>query len=71
MTNVGENVRKRGHNAMVTGLAMLVIGVVIALGSAGENGNPALQGWAVLVALAGFITLLIGIGRRREKPPTS
>ena len=71
MTNTGEKTHKRGHNTMVTGLAMLVIGVVIALGSAGENGSPGLQGWAVLVALAGFITLLVGVGRRRETPPTS
>jgi hypothetical protein len=47
---------------------MLVFGVAVALGSAGEYGSPALHNVSVLVALAGFITLAIGIGRRRERP---
>lgn len=63
-----QNVHKRGHNTMVTGLAMLVFGFAVALGSAGELGSPALNSLSTVVAFAGFITLLIGVGRRREKP---
>lgn len=53
---------------MKTGLATLVFGVAIALGTGGENGNPQLSGFAALVALIGFIVTLIGIGKWRERP---
>lgn len=53
---------------MKTGLAMLVFGIAIALAAAGENGNPGLNAFASVVALAGFITALIGIGKWRERP---
>lgn len=68
MTTSGDVHKKRGANAMKTGLAMLVFGVAIALASAGEYGNPSLNGFASLVALAGFITGLIGVGKWRERP---
>lgn len=68
MTNQKGNVKhKRGHNTIVTGLAMLVFGIVFAL-AGGYGDASGLQGFSILVALAGFITLLVGIGRRREKP---
>jgi hypothetical protein len=53
---------------MKTGLAMLVLGVVIALASAGENGNAGLSGFAAFVAFAGFIVALVGLGKWRERP---
>lgn len=68
MTNKTGNVQhKRGHNTMMTGLAMLVMGIVFAL-AGGYGDAPGLQGFAILVALAGFVTLLVGVGRRRETP---
>lgn len=68
MTTQGEVHKKRGANIMKTGLGMLVFGVVIALAAAGENGNAGLSGFASLIAFAGFITLLIGVGKWRERP---
>jgi len=68
MTTQGDVHKKRGAMAMKTGLAMLVFGTVIAMAAAGENGNPQLNAFAVVVAFAGFITLLIGIGKWRERP---
>lgn len=68
MTQNGGTVQhKRGHNTMMTGLALLVFGVAFAL--IGGTGDAAgIQGVGILAAFAGFITLLVGIGRRREKP---
>lgn len=53
---------------MKTGLTMLVLGVVIALGAAGENGNPPLNAFSTVVALAGFVVTLVGVGKWRERP---
>ena len=53
---------------MKTGAGMLVFGIAIALFSAGENGNAALNGFASLVALAGFIVAIVGVGKWRERP---
>jgi hypothetical protein len=51
----------------MTGLALLVFGVAFAI--IGTTGDAAgLQGVGTFAAFAGFITLLVGIGRRREKP---
>lgn len=68
MTQTGVDHKKRGAMAIKVGVAMLVFGVAIALASAGENGNPGLNAFASLVAFAGFITALIGIGKWRERP---
>jgi hypothetical protein len=55
--------------AMKTGLAMLVFGVAIALAfSVGRDKPGGMVGFASLVAFAGFITALIGIGKWRERP---
>lgn len=59
--------KKRGAQIIKIGVAMLVFGVVIALAAAGENGNPQLNAFASVVALAGFITALIGVGKYRER----
>ncbi|RAX50857.1 hypothetical protein DQ353_00190 [Arthrobacter sp. AQ5-05] len=68
MTNTSGNVqRKRGHNTIMTGLAMLVMGIAVAL-VGGYSDAPGLQGFAILVAIAGLVTLLVGVGRRRETP---
>jgi hypothetical protein len=53
---------------MKTGLGMLVFGIAIALASAGENGNAGLNGFSTLVAIAGFIVLIVGVGKWRERP---
>lgn len=53
---------------MRIGAAMLVFGVVIALASAGENGSPQLNAFASVVAFAGFITAIVGLGKWRERP---
>jgi len=68
MTQTGVDHKKRGIMAMRIGAAMLVFGVAIALATAGENGNPQLSGFASVVALAGFITAIIGLGKWRERP---
>jgi hypothetical protein len=59
--------KKRGVQVIKIGVAMLVFGVAIALASAGENGNPQLNAFSSVVALAGFITALIGVGKYRER----
>jgi len=53
---------------MKTGLAMLVFGIAIALATAGEHGNAGLNALSSVVALAGFITALVGVGKWRELP---
>jgi len=68
MTQTGVDHKKRGATIIKIGAAMLVFGVAIALASAGENGNPQLNGFASVVALAGFITAIVGIGKWRERP---
>lgn len=68
MTTQGDTHKRRGAMAIKTGLAMLVFGVAIALAAAGENGNPGLNAFASVVALAGFIVALVGVGKRRERP---
>jgi len=68
MTHTGDVHKRRGANAMKTGLAMLVLGVVIAIATAGENGNAGLSGFAAFVAFAGFIVALVGLGKWRERP---
>jgi len=68
MTQTGVDHKKRGANAMKTGLAMFVFGVIIAIAAAGENGNQQLNAFAIFVAFAGFITALIGLGKWRERP---
>lgn len=68
MTQIGDAHKKRGANIMKTGLGMLVFGIAIALFSAGENGNVALNGFASFVALAGFIVAIVGLGKWRERP---
>lgn len=68
MTQMGDVHKKRGANIMKTGAGMLVFGVMIALFSAGENGNPQLNGFSSVVALAGFIVLIVGVGKYRERP---
>lgn len=64
MGELGSN-KKRGHNARITGLAMLVMGIAVAL-AGGFGDATGLMSFSVLVAFAGFITLLIGIGIGRE-----
>lgn len=61
-----ETTKKRGDKAIKTGLAMLVFGVAIALATA--SAENFLSGFSVLVAFAGFITLIVGFGIRRERP---
>ena len=68
MTTQGDIHKRRGANIMKTGLGMLVFGIVIAIATAGENGNPQLSGFASFVALAGFITAIVGVGKWRERP---
>ena len=68
MGKTGVDHKKRGVNIMKTGAAMLVFGIAIALASAGEQGNPQLNGISVFVAIAGFITLITGVGKYRERP---
>lgn len=69
MSELGTN-KKRGHNARITGLALLVMGTVIAL-AAGTGEATGLMGFSVLVAFAGFITLLVGVGIGRENKPAA
>lgn len=69
MTQTGVDHKKRGANAMKVGLAMLVFGVAIALAfSVGQEKPSGAVGFASLVAFAGFITALIGLGKWRERP---
>lgn len=62
---MGKFVSRKGHNARVTGLAMLVFGIAIALASGGTSG---LTGFSVLVAIGGLVTLIVGVGLGREVP---
>ena len=55
-------VNRRGHNAMVTGLAILVFGLILTVASTGG-----MQGLGIFVAVAGLVTGIIGIGMRRER----
>lgn len=73
MTNAGETKKfqhKRGHNAVMTGLGMLVFGgaIYLAMINGGEEASTSgLAGFSVLVAFAGLLTLIIGFGLRRER----
>lgn len=68
MEKTGVDHKKRGVNIMKTGAAMLVFGIAIALFSAGENGNAQLNAFSTFVAFAGFIVLIVGVGKWRERP---
>lgn len=68
MTTSGDVHKRRGANIMKTGLGMLVFGIAIALATAGENGNAGLNSFSSLVALAGFIVAIVGVGKWRERP---
>jgi hypothetical protein len=69
MTQTGVDHRKRGIQAMRIGAAMLVFGVAIALAfSYGQEEPSAVVGLSAVVALAGFITAIIGLGKWRERP---
>lgn len=69
MTQMGDVHKRRGANIMKTGAGMLVFGIAIALAfSYGQEEPKAVAGWAGLVALAGFIVGLVGIGKWRERP---
>ena len=68
MTTSGDIHKKRGANIMKTGLGMLVFGIAIALFSAGENGSAPLNALSTFVAIAGFIVLIVGVGKYRERP---
>lgn len=63
-------VSKKGHNARITGLSMLVFGIAFAL-AGGYGDGQTLMSISVVVALAGFITFIVGIGLGREKPKES
>lgn len=60
-----KSANRRGHNAMMTGLALLVIGGIFAITGNGSG----MTGFGVLVAVAGLVATIIGIGLRRETPP--
>jgi hypothetical protein len=68
MEKTGVDHKRRGANIMKTGLGMLVFGIAVALFSAGDNGNPQLNALSTFVALAGFIVLIVGVGKWRERP---
>lgn len=68
MNHMGDIHKKRGANIMKTGLGMLVFGTAIALAFGYEQEPNAVMAWATMVALAGFITVFIGIGKWRERP---
>lgn len=68
MTTQGDPHKRRGANIMKVGLGMLVFGVVIAMATAGEHGNAGLSGFSAAIALAGFITAIVGLGKWRERP---
>ncbi|TFH57276.1 hypothetical protein [Glutamicibacter arilaitensis] len=64
---MGKFVSRKGHNARITGLAMLVFGIAFALvGTYGQSDK--LAGFSVFVAVAGFIMFIVGIGLGRETP---
>lgn len=68
MEKTGESTKKRGANVMKVGAGMLVFGIAIALGTAGEHGNAGLNSFSTLVAIAGFITAMIGLALWRQRP---
>jgi hypothetical protein len=68
MNQTGDPNKRRAANIMKTGAGMLVLGVAVALASAGENGNPGLNGFSSFVAFAGLIVLIVGAGKWRERP---
>lgn len=69
MTQTGVDHKKRGIQAMRIGAAMLVFGVAIALAfSVGQEEPSGIVGFASVVALAGFITAIVGLGKWRERP---
>jgi hypothetical protein len=68
MTTSGEIHKRRGANIMKTGAGMLVFGIIIAIATAGANGNTGLSAFATVVAIAGFITAIVGLGKWRETP---
>jgi len=68
MTQLGDVHKKRGVNIMKTGAGMLVFGIAIALAASGENGSGFLSSFASLVAIAGFIVAIVGVGKWRERP---
>lgn len=68
MATQGDVHKRRGANIMKTGAGMLVFGIVIAMAFSGENGNAGMSGFASAVALAGFITAIVGLGKWRERP---
>lgn len=53
---------RRGHNAMVTGLAILVFGMILAIAGNGSG----MTGFGILVSVAGLVIGIVGIGMRRE-----
>lgn len=68
MTQAVDVHKRRAANTMKTGAAMLVLGIAVALFSAGVNGNAGLNGFASFVAFAGLIVLIVGAGKWRERP---
>lgn len=56
-------VHRRGHNAIVVGLAILVLGLVLSLMGNGSG----MTGFGVLIAVGGLVTTLVGFGIRRER----
>lgn len=69
MTQTGVDHKKRGANIMKTGLAMLVLGIALALAfSVGQAEPGAAVGWFGLIGFAGFIVTLVGVGKWRERP---
>lgn len=69
MTTQGDVHKRRGAMTIKIGLAMLVFGTAIALAFMyGQEEPNAVGGWAALIAFAGFITAIVGIGKWRERP---
>ena len=68
MTTSGDTQKKRGSTTIKVGVWMLFFGVVIAFAMSAENGNPGLQGVALIVAVIGLLVTLSGVGKRRERP---
>lgn len=67
MPDIATN-KRRAANTVKTGAGMLVLGIAVALASAGVNGNAGLNGFASFVAFAGLIVLIVGAGKWRERP---
>jgi len=68
MTQATKANKRRAANTMKTGAGMLVMGISVALASAGVNGNAGLNGFSSFVAFAGLIVLIVGAGKWRERP---